>query len=221
MDKISNKIRKFVNRFLELDILKTIYFRIRFKFPRNVRSHIYPQSIIHISKKADFRITQGEFRVNASWTKKRSRRNKSELILCENSSMIVEGDFALYQGASIYVGENAILRIKGDSFLNTNSVLNCFDYIEIGNGTMISDDVRIQDSDNHGVYENGIAKEITKPIIIGDHVWIGKNALILKGVTIGNGAIVAAGSVVVKDVSAKTLVAGNPAKVIKDNVEWK
>ena len=71
------------------------------------------------------------------------------------------------------------------------------------------------------MYENGIAKEITKPIIIGDHVWIGKNALILKGVTIGNGAIVAAGSVVVKDVSAKTLVAGNPAKVIKDNVEWK
>ena len=85
---------------------------------------------------------------------------------------------------------------------------------------MISDDVRIQDSDNHNIVINGIEKESTKPIIIGDRVWVGKNVLILKGVTIGDGAIIAAGSVVVKDVPSKTLVAGNPAKVIKENVEW-
>ena len=111
--------------------------------------------------------------------------------------------------------------IKGTGFANTNTIINCFSYIEIGSGTYISDDVRIQDSDNHTVYENGVAKEQTKPIIIGDHVWVGKNAIILKGVTIGEGAVVAAGSVVVKDVPSKTLVAGNPAKVIKENVEWK
>ena len=166
-------------------------------------------------------IAKGEVLINASWTKGRKRRNTSELILCENSKLIINGSFALYQGASIYVGKDATLYIKGNSFLNTNTVLNCFSYIEVGEGTMISDDVRIQDSDNHNIVINGIEKESTKPIIIGDKVWVGKNVLILKGVTIGDGAIIAAGSVVVKDVPSKTLVAGNPAKVIKENVEWK
>lgn len=55
----------------------------------------------------------------------------------------------------------------------------------------------------------------TKNITIRDDAWIGMNCIILKGVTIGEGAIVGAGSVVTKDVPAWTLVAGNPARVIK------
>jgi acetyltransferase-like isoleucine patch superfamily enzyme len=56
----------------------------------------------------------------------------------------------------------------------------------------------------------------TSPIIIEDHAWINANAIILRGVTIGKGAIVAAGSVVVDNVDSFTLVAGNPAKKIKE-----
>ena len=56
---------------------------------------------------------------------------------------------------------------------------------------------------------------------IGNKVWIATNALILPGVSIGDGAIVAAGAVVAKDVPAKCMVAGVPARVIKSNVEWK
>ena len=56
---------------------------------------------------------------------------------------------------------------------------------------------------------------------IGDKVWIATNAMILPGVTIGDGAIVAAGAVVTKDVPPRCMVAGVPAKVIKENVEWK
>ena len=55
---------------------------------------------------------------------------------------------------------------------------------------------------------------------IGNKVWIATNALILPGVTIGDGAIVAAGAVVTKDVPAKCMVAGVPARIIKENVEW-
>lgn len=218
---IISKLIKIFNKSIKVDIIKTIYCRLKLNLPRHVIFHVFPHSIVKIANSAHVKISKGEILINASWTKGRKRRNISELILCSNSNLIIDGNFALYQGASVYVGENATLKIKGNSFLNTNSVLNCFNYIEIGDGTMISDDVRIQDSDNHIVIENGIEKVSTKPIIIGNWVWIGKNVLILKGVTIGDGAIVAAGSVVVKDVEAGTLVGGNPAKMIKQNVAWK
>ena len=56
---------------------------------------------------------------------------------------------------------------------------------------------------------------ITKPIMIMDNIWIASGAMILPGVTIGEGAVVTAGSVVVKDVEPWTVVGGNPAKMIK------
>ena len=59
------------------------------------------------------------------------------------------------------------------------------------------------------------------PIVIGNHVWIGARAIILKGVIIGDGAIIAAGAVVTHDVPAYTLAGGVPAKVIREGVEWK
>lgn len=62
--------------------------------------------------------------------------------------------------------------------------------------------------------EQGMAE--TKPVTIGDDVWIGQRALILPGVSIGNGAVVAAGAVVTKDIEPYAVVGGNPAKVIRD-----
>ena len=62
---------------------------------------------------------------------------------------------------------------------------------------------------------------VSKPIKIGNHVWIGQRATVLKGVTIGDGAVIAAGSIVTRDVPPHSLVGGIPAKVLKENVEWK
>ena len=59
---------------------------------------------------------------------------------------------------------------------------------------------------------------ITKPITIKDNVWVATGAIVLPGVTIGEGAVVAAGSVVTKDVEPWTVVGGNPAKFIKKRV---
>ena len=63
-------------------------------------------------------------------------------------------------------------------------------------------------------------KNVADSIIIEDHVWIGFNSIILKGVVVGNGAIIAAGSVVTKDVPPRTMVGGNPAKIICNDVIW-
>ena len=76
----------------------------------------------------------------------------------------------------------------------------------------------MRDSDDHTI--NGSSKPMTQSIVIGDHVWIGMNVTILKGVRVGNGAIIAAGAVVTKDVPENALVGGVPAKVIKTGVSW-
>jgi len=89
--------------------------------------------------------------------------------------------------------------------------------VEIGSGCNIAWDVCIMDRDYHK-FNNAVEK--IKPVKIGDNVWIGCNSLILKGVTIGEGAVVAAGSVVTKDVKPAVLVGGNPAKIINEDIYW-
>lgn len=74
------------------------------------------------------------------------------------------------------------------------------------------------DSDIHTVVRDGF--KATKPVDIGRNVWIGNRATILKGVKVGNGAVVAAGAVVTHNVPDKCLVAGVPAHIIRENVAW-
>ena len=106
------------------------------------------------------------------------------------------------------------------------------DSLKIGNRVFVSHNVNIHDTNFHSVNPvlrhqhfvkimsegHPVANDVdiqSKAIIIEDDVWIGFNSTILKGVRVGTGAIVAACSVVIKDVSDFFLVAGNPAKVIK------
>ena len=73
----------------------------------------------------------------------------------------------------------------------------------LGKGCAIARDVIIRDYDAHQILNSG--HEMAKDVCIGEHVWIGTRAIILKGVTIGDGAVVAAGAVVTKDVPARVL----------------
>lgn len=97
--------------------------------------------------------------------------------------------------------------------------------ITIGNHCTFSWGICIKSSDDHLVYNIGSQKplleNLNNPIVIGNHVWIGMNALILKGVKIPNNSIVGAGSVVTRKFDQEnTAIAGNPAKVIKTDVVW-
>lgn len=142
----------------------------------------------------------------------------SILRIDDGAELIVDGRFQAYYGADIIVFKNAKLVLKG-GFINSDVKIRCLCSIEIGRGAKISHDVTIMDSDAHVLeYEGYIS---SKPVVIGEHVWIGTKAIILKGVKIGDGAVVAAGSVVTKDVPAHCLVAGNPARVIKENIVWR
>lgn len=95
--------------------------------------------------------------------------------------------------------------------------------ILIGKDTMVGPNCVITDSDFHAHWpaetrHKEPAFELDRGVSIGANVWIGMNSLILKGVTIGDGAIIAAGSVVVRDVPPKSVAAGVPAKIVKTGV---
>jgi acetyltransferase-like isoleucine patch superfamily enzyme len=137
--------------------------------------------------------------------------------LAENSKLIINGTVHIGPGVKIIVGKEAKVIINDSTFITSNSIILCKESITVGKKCAISWDVQIMDSDFHTLV--GTPNKTT-PIEIGDNVWIGSGVSILKGVKIGNGAVIGSGSIVTKSVPPKTLVAGNPARIIKENVEW-
>jgi acetyltransferase-like isoleucine patch superfamily enzyme len=143
---------------------------------------------------------------------------------------ITIGDGVTIDGI-LEVYENGSLFIDSYTFFG-NSRIFCANSIRIGKGCWIADHVFLMDSDLHPIsskrrlqdaidFSKGIFPDVYKdipnsPTIIGDSVWIGVNSVILKGVKVGEGAVIGAGSVVTKDVPAWTIVAGNPAQVIRE-----
>lgn len=107
--------------------------------------------------------------------------------------------------------------VIGDAvMISPGTRISASDEIRIGNGCMFANGAHITDSDWHGIYDRVNRDPEIKPIIIEDNVWVGDHATVLKGVTIGKNSIVAACAVVTKDVPANVIVAGNPAKVVKE-----
>ncbi|MBL4827623.1 MAG: acyltransferase, partial [Spongiibacteraceae bacterium] len=93
--------------------------------------------------------------------------------------------------------------------------ISASDEIIIGNSVMVANGVYITDSDWHGIYDRTARTTAVTPVHIGDNVWLGDRSTVLKGVTIGENTIVAAGAVVSKNMPANVVLAGNPAKVVK------
>jgi acetyltransferase-like isoleucine patch superfamily enzyme len=137
-----------------------------------------------------------------------------------------------YAGCSFSLGEQATVKIGDHSLLN-GALLMAEESIEIGEYCLISWNVGIADSDFHPIdpaqrRQDALAlspylpnrperpKIKTAPVKIGNNVWIGMGAVILKGVTIGDNSVVAAGAIVTRSVPPNTIVAGNPATVVKE-----
>lgn len=122
---------------------------------------------------------------------------------------IIEPPFYCVYGRNIYVGDHVFLNISC-------TILDCNE-VRIGNHVMIGPGVQIYTAAHLLEAEPRIqGLEVAKPIVIEDNVWLGGSAILLPGVRIGRNAVVGAGAVVSRDVSANTVVAGNPARVIRE-----
>ena len=170
-----------------------------------------------IKKGASININNGgQLHLNKSFSQ--PEIGQGILKLMENATINVNNSFDIYSGHEIAIMPGATLNL-GSGYMNFNAKIRCHQEITIGENVALSENLTIWDSDAHEVV--GSENPKTQPVRIGNHVWIGVNVTILKGVSIGDGAIIAAGAVVSKDIPAGCLAVGVPAKVIKENVEWR
>lgn len=143
------------------------------------------------------------------------RWEKILIIIGRNSRLTIGKKCNFRKFCQFRVLDNGNVNIGDNVFMNTNVSVTCRSSISIGANSKIANNVVIIDHDHD--YRNNNVGYKSAEVTIGDSVWIGANAVILKGVTIGEHSVVAAGSVVNKDIPAFCVAAGVPAKVIKEN----
>jgi maltose O-acetyltransferase len=153
--------------------------------------------------------------------------------LANNPNLIYIGDNSVIRGKLLVFAHCGKIQIGKDCYVGEDTRIWSADSIKIGDRVFISHNVNVHDTNSHSTdatlrYHHFLAIMSTghpeandydiesEPILIEDDVWIGFNSTILKGVKIGKGSIVAACSVVTKNVPEFVIVAGNPAKVVKE-----
>lgn len=116
------------------------------------------------------------------------------------------------KGAEIHIGENS--RIHG-------TCIHACQFVSIGKNCLIAANCQIMDSSGHDLSFSNVENRIntrggSRPVVIEDSVWIGTHSIILPGVRVGYGSVIAAGSVVTKDIPPMAIAGGNPAVLIRD-----
>lgn len=139
------------------------------------------------------------------------------------------GKHSMVEGSLIFDREGASIQIGERTFIGSAALISA-ENITVGDDVLISWGCTVVDHNSHSISWCERSSDVTnwangkkdwkhverKPVVIGSKAWIGFNAIVLKGVTIGEGAIIGAGSVVTKDVPPYTIVGGNPAQVIRE-----
>ena len=137
------------------------------------------------------------------------------------SGMVYFGeDVRIGAGVKLSCAEGATLQIGKNSGINVNSQVICMNHIALGENVMLSWDDLLMDSDFHPIQEDAIEKPVSRPITIGDNVWIGCRTTILKGCSVPNGCIIAANSTITKTYQEEHCLI-TTSGVVKHNVFWK
>lgn len=215
-----SRYKKYITIFRKYSLYNTILSFFLIPHPRKASVIAARKSKIILHKSAMVDIQNGRLLIGESDSPTNRRAKSCELVLDKRAKMVCVGDLILYEGVCVRIAESAKCVLGNHTYLNRSTSIDCTLEITIGNYCAISDNVQILDSDFHTITYDGITSIGSKPIHIGNHVWIGRSAIILKGVTIGDGAIIGAGSVVTRDIPPRCLAVGNPARVIKKDVEW-
>ena len=133
----------------------------------------------------------------------------------DNGTLSIDGLVRIARSCKVYVAGD--LSVGDGTYINPGTMIFARTSITIGSGCAISWDCEIIDDDFHRL---NAAENTAAPISIGDNVWVGSHCSILKGVSIGDGAVIGSRAVVTRDVPARALVVGSPAKIVRTDVSW-
>ena len=187
------------------------------------RGSVATRLLRHGLRDPGWALTAGAAVLRARWDLRRcqelgSRPRLFGRCMVANYGDIRIGDRLLMYGGTVRCELTAHaggrLEIGNRVFVNYGCSISAHRHVLIGDGCLIGQYGIIMDCDYHSPESDGDHGDV-RPISIGDRVWIGARVIVLKGVTIGSGAIIAAGSVVTHDIPANAVAAGVPATVLR------
>ena len=122
----------------------------------------------------------------------------TEITMDNGAELRIGKNFKMRDGAKIRVRKGAVCTMGNNVYVNSNNVIACHEYVEIGNDVQLGPNVLIYDHDHDFRAEGGVkaGKYKTSPVKIGNNVWIGANTVILRGTEIGDNCVIGAGCVV-------------------------
>ena len=147
--------------------------------------------------------------------------NKDVTFLNIRGQMNTSGHFSIGRGCRFDVGKGAIVKLGAGTYINPFTTVIIMHKLEIGANCSISWNCQVLDEDFHELQYEGKKENSSHAISIGDKVWIGSHVSIYKGAVIPRGCVIASNSVVKGQFEEEnSLIAGNPAKIIKRNISW-
>lgn len=206
----------YIKEISRISVMKTIFYNFFSSKVKRNKGYIivYKGVSLKIDRNAKIEISNGVFLLGFGQTS--FSRVHSLIRLNEGSKLSVSGRMIIEYGADILLKRNAVLEFGDNSYINCRCFIRCHEHIAFGKEVLISNGLNLRDSDGHSI--NG--RIGMKPVMIMDHVWIGTNVTILKGVCISSGVMIGANSLVTKSIPEKCLAYGVPAKVNKENINW-
>lgn len=211
-----------IKRMFTYDVVKFIYYNYFSKnIVRDKGVYLCPHkgTILDLSKDCRIYIKRKDAIIGDN----RLRGSKAE------THIRMSGNAKWYLNNGCKVFYNTVIEVKNNAVLNTDfftvnggSVIICAKGITFGEDTMLGRNITIYDTDYHQVVdENYRMKNFSKPVIIEPHVWLTSNIMVQKGVTIGEGSLIAAYNVIRKDVPPKSMVVnGMTQKIVAEDVKW-
>ena len=134
--------------------------------------------------------------------------------------LCLHGRAVFSRGTTLRISDGTCI-IGDDFYCNANCLIFCDQEISFGDRTLLGCDVEIRDGDGHRIYQNGVEKPNQKPIRIGNHVWLAAGVCLLKGAAVADHSVVGCKSCVMKAFDQPhVLIAGVPAKIIQEGVDW-
>ena len=185
-----------------INLFRFIYYNyFSWHVVRKGKGRLLPYYGAAINLNGTGRVILGDGDLLVNCYREKGSRLQTVLRVDDGGTLEIGGATFLCSGSFLRVNQNAKVKIDG-AWINSGATIMAAKEIAIGRGALISRNVMIYDSDHNQ----------TKPVHVGQHVWIGLGAIILRGSRIGGGAVIAAQSLVGGKIKAGTLAQGNPAR---------